>query len=118
VRYTEWVEAVLRAVLGGADSPHMFGMPQVGTALGLKMGNWGDEDHRDLHLAIDAACQDLAEFALLAVENQWRVAPDVQGAAVPAPLPPRAVAGSPRRRSRARRGAVPGPAGRAVGGAA
>lgn len=75
MRYTEWVEAVLRAVLEGADSPYMFGMPQVGTALGLEMGNWGDEDHRDLHLAIDAACQDMAEFSLLEVQNQWRVTP-------------------------------------------
>jgi len=78
VRYTEWVEAVLRAVLEGAGSPNMFGMPQVGTALGLEMGNWGDEDHRDLQFAIDAACQDLAEFALLEVENQWRVSPTLK----------------------------------------
>jgi len=66
---------VLRAVLEGAGTPNMFGMPQIGTALGLEMGNWGDEEHRDLHLAVDAACQDLAEFALLDAENQWSVSP-------------------------------------------
>jgi hypothetical protein len=75
VRYTEWVEAVLRAVLEGAGTPYMFGMPQIGTALDLEMGNWGDEEHRDLHLAIAAACDDLAEFALLDAENQWSVSP-------------------------------------------
>lgn len=75
MRYTEWVEAVLRTVLEGAGTPYMFGMPQIGTALGLEMGNWGDQEHRDLHLAIAAACDDLAEFALLDAENQWSVSP-------------------------------------------
>ena len=66
---------MLRAVLKGAGTPYMFGMPQIGTALGLEMGTWGDEEHRDLHLAIAAACDDLAEFALLDAQNQWSVSP-------------------------------------------
>ena len=66
---------MLRTVLEGAGTPYMFGMPQIGTALDLEMGNWGDEEHRDLHLAIAAACDDLAEFALLDAENQWSVSP-------------------------------------------
>lgn len=78
MRYAEWVEAVLRAALEGANSPLMFGMPQIGAALGLEMGNWGDEAHRDLHLAVDAACQDLAELFLLEVQNQWRVTPTLK----------------------------------------
>lgn len=66
---------MLRTVLEGAGTPYMFGMPQIGTALSLEMGNWGDQEHRDLHLAIAAACDDLAEFALLDAENQWSVSP-------------------------------------------
>lgn len=75
MRYHDWVEAVLRAVLEGESSPSLFGMPQIGTSMGLEMGSWGDEDHRALHLAIDAACQDLSDIGLVEVENHWRVSP-------------------------------------------
>ena len=65
MRYAAWVEAVLRAVLDGVDTPYMFGMPQVGTTLGLDMGNWGDADHRELHIAISDAIDDLDAMGLL-----------------------------------------------------
>ena len=64
MRYTEWVEAVLRAILG-STGPYMFGMAQIGSALGLEIGNWGDEEHRDLHLAIADAVDDLDKIGLL-----------------------------------------------------
>jgi hypothetical protein len=76
--YREFVEAVLQVALERATGPIWFGMPQIGAALGLEMGDWGDEEHRDLHLALDAACRDLDDRGLLDVTNEYRVAPTLE----------------------------------------
>src|SRR5438045_6241649 len=54
VRYEEFVEGVLRAVLKGIDSPYAFGMPQIATTLGLAEA-WGEPAQQDRDRAIYSA---------------------------------------------------------------
>jgi hypothetical protein len=51
----------------------MFGMPQLGTALGLEMGSWGDPEHRGVHIAISDAVNDLDDTGLLASSGTYGV---------------------------------------------
>jgi len=78
VRYTEWVEAVLRAALARPGPEFHFGMQQLGTSMGLKVGNWGDPAHRALQLSISAAAEDLEERRLLATVNQYNLEPALE----------------------------------------
>ena len=72
MRYADWCEVVLRAVLGRPDDAYMFGMPHLGVALGVKPSTtWGDKAERDVDAAIAAACDDLEQIRLIETKQDW-----------------------------------------------
>ena len=77
MRYADWCERVLRAVIARPDDAYMFGMPHLGVALGVKAKTtWGDAAERDVDSAIVAACDDLEQIGLIVTGQNWaHVAP-------------------------------------------
>lgn len=72
MRYADWCEVVLRAVLARPDNAYMFGMPHLGVALGVKAKTtWGDAAERDVDSAIIAACDDLEQIGLIETKQEW-----------------------------------------------
>lgn len=66
MRYADWCEAVLRAVINRPDDDYIFGMPHLGVALRVKeKTTWGDAAERDVDSAIIAACDDLEQIGLI-----------------------------------------------------
>lgn len=60
------------AVLNRPAPSLMFGMPQLGVALGLKSKpRWGIETDADINYALIAACSDLEQVNLIEVGDGW-----------------------------------------------
>jgi hypothetical protein len=79
VRYADWCETVLRAVVGRPDNAYMFGMPHLAVALGVKaQATWGDAAERDVDTAIISACDDLEQIGLIETKHWTHVAPTLQ----------------------------------------
>ena len=69
MRYAEWVEVVLRAILERPEPRFMFGIQALSNALGLEAGSWGAEERRVFDHALAAAIENLDERGLLASSN-------------------------------------------------
>jgi hypothetical protein len=73
VRYPDWLEVVLRAILERPAPQVGFGMQQLGAALG-QAGAWGAPERRGFDMALSAAVDDLAERHLLDAADRYDVA--------------------------------------------